>query len=635
MTFAQPAMLAWLAAAVVPLVLHLVGQATVRSADWGAMLFLPGGAAAGSAATRGPWRARALLAVRTAAIAMVAVAAARPQWPAAWGAMPTAGLTSAGPMTVALVVDDSAAAGYARGGPPRSDAIARAALDLIGHLSAGDRACVVPDPPPPQWTDGRPSADRSAIGAQVTALLPTGRPGDRADALDRAAALLDEVDGGRQIVVVCDRSAVAWRTVTDAWGRRWRASRDRPPPRVVVVPVGGDEADNLTVESVRPVDPPLTRGVPGTVQVTIRNAGPEPRADIPLTVWAGLRPLLVTAVSIPARGATTLDVPARFDRDGPRLVSAFIRSGDGLLADDRRDGVVDVARPARVLIVAGDIAAAQPLRAALAPHAAAAQLGADPAVVTVVDATRPWSTFDLDWFDAVVLADVPPLGPDRVSRLRRLVDGGRGLLVAPGGRMTAAELNESLGVDGVGLLPARLAEPVNRPPAGLRPIDGRQPIVGRFAATSAGDAARAAVRVSRAMAVVGRPAGPVVLSAADGRPVLVVADAAGGRVALSTVPLDGRWTNLPVTPFFVPLVQSTLGWLTGGRVSGRPGEHEVFAGPADRCRRRRRDRRPGHGDAAELDPPRAGPRGPPWWPHGGPLRPGDDAGHVPVAIPVQ
>ncbi len=75
-------------------------------------------------------------------------------------------------------------------------------------------------------------------------------------------------------------------------------------------------------------------------------------------------------------------VSAAVRRDGPAG-----RPADGLAFDDRRDGVVDVVPPARVLLVTDDPAGTGPLRAALAPRAAAAAeaggVAGDPAVVTV------------------------------------------------------------------------------------------------------------------------------------------------------------------------------------------------------------------------------------------------------------
>ncbi len=571
--FAHPLMLAWAAAAAVPLVLRLAGRAAEPTVDFSAMLFLPGGSAA-AASAGGRWRDWALLLLRSAALGLLAVALARPVLPAAWAGVPTAGLAGDDRATVAVVLDDAAGTGYRRGGSTRFDDVSRLGLGVLAGLGRGDRACVVPDPPPAGWQDARPSADLSAAAAAVGTLRPTRRPADLADALARAAGLLADAAGPRVVVVVCDREASAWRGVTDPFARAWRAARDgRPPPRVVVVPVGGDEADNVAVESVRAVDGPLVRDVPGVVRVVVRNWGPDPRADLPLAVWTGPRPLADTTVSLPAHGVATVDVRVQLMQDGERLLSAAVQTGTadtpagpgrGLAFDDRRDSVVDVVPPARVLLVTDDRAAAFPLRAALAPASAAGRRGGDPAAVTVVTGAA-WTAADPSRYDVVVLADAADVSPDRAEQLRRFVDDGGGLLVAPGGHVSAADYNQSLGFEGVSLLPAPLADPPPAAPVGLRPPDPSHPAF----AFAARPHATAGVRLDRLFGLGEDGGGTTLATTADGRPWAVATDAAdAGRVLLLAGPLDDTWGNLPRTPAFVPLVQSAVRWLAGGGAGG-------------------------------------------------------------------
>ena len=564
--FAHPLMLAWSAAAAVPLLLRLLGRATERTVDFSAMLFLPGGAAAVTT-DAGRVRDWALLLLRSAALGLLAVAVARPLLPAHWSGVPADGLVAADPATIALVINDAAGTGYAHDGPPRFDAVTRVGLDLLAALGRGDRATVVPDPPPVGWVDGRPSADLSAAATAVAGLSPTRRPADVADALDRAAGLLADAVGPREVVVVCDREAAAWRNVTDAFGRRWR---ERSPPRVIVAAVGGEESDNVAVTSVRAEGGPLVRDVVGTVRVTVHNWGPQPRANLPLSVWTGPRQLADTAVSLLPHGSATVDVPVRLLEDGDRLISAAVRSRE-LSFDDRRDGVVDVVPPARVLVVTDDAAAVGPLRAALEPHATAGRTGGDPAVITTLSAAA-WAGVDRARYDVVALADVGEVTAERADELRRFVDGGGGLLIAPGRHVSAGDYDDDLGEDGVGLLPAELSEPRRSNRGGeLRLTDVNHPLLA-FAADRPELAA--SVHFDRSFGVVGRPDGRVVATI-DGRPAAVAAELpGGGRVLLLTVPLDDTWGPLTRAELFVPLVQSAVRWLAGGGAV----EHEVAVG---------------------------------------------------------
>jgi hypothetical protein len=113
--FENPMMLAALGGAVVPLVIHLLGRARYRSLEWGAMMFID---AAAAPRFRDPGRFREwmLLAVRMAAVSLLAIALARP----VMDTMSAIAPGSADPrVAAAIVVDCSASMGYEDVAGPR------------------------------------------------------------------------------------------------------------------------------------------------------------------------------------------------------------------------------------------------------------------------------------------------------------------------------------------------------------------------------------------------------------------------------------------------------------------------------------------------------------------------------------
>src|SRR2546423_5029139 len=76
MTFLNPPMLVGLAAALVPLALHLLNRARYRNVEWAAMMFLVGVDARTLQSTR--LKQWLLLALRSSILALLAVALARP-----------------------------------------------------------------------------------------------------------------------------------------------------------------------------------------------------------------------------------------------------------------------------------------------------------------------------------------------------------------------------------------------------------------------------------------------------------------------------------------------------------------------------------------------------------------------------
>jgi hypothetical protein len=154
---------------VVPVVIHLLGRARYRSMEWGAMMFVDGA----SPRFREPGRMReyALLVVRMAAVALLAVALARPvveqssTGPAAGG-----GIGGEPRVAAAIVVDCSASMGYADVAGPRIDQARRAVLQILSTMRRGDRVALFASTPVP--TPAQLNGDLQAVAARANDLKP-------------------------------------------------------------------------------------------------------------------------------------------------------------------------------------------------------------------------------------------------------------------------------------------------------------------------------------------------------------------------------------------------------------------------------------------------------------------------------
>src|SRR5262249_51904253 len=141
--------LAGLGGAVVPIVIHLLGRARYRTIDWGAMMFISSGEPRWRDGAK--LREWALLLVRVAAVAMLAIALARPlaggaQGGSAGSSTSVSGLAVASPdsrVAAAIVVDCSASMAYEDVGGSRMERAASAALQVLSTLRRGDRAALI------------------------------------------------------------------------------------------------------------------------------------------------------------------------------------------------------------------------------------------------------------------------------------------------------------------------------------------------------------------------------------------------------------------------------------------------------------------------------------------------------------
>lgn len=578
--FLNAIMLAGLGGAVVPLVLHLLSRARYQEVEWGAMMFLQG------AQARQRLSARAaqylLLLLRMATVGLLAAALARPvvHGKAAQDAL-------GGQIVATLLLDCSPSMGYEENGRTRFQMAQAAARQILRGLQPGDRVSLVLMGAGQTPADLEPTADLRSIETRIDEAKIAYSRADLHDALIRAADVLERYDkSSRDIYVICDRQALSWNQITPAFAQDWRKQIDgtatpkNAAARMFVLPVGGTEADNLAVESVRLLNPPAIfyrradgHPAPIEVEVTVHNYGNVPRIGQPLSIIInGARTAATKTINVGTNQFVTTTLPVEFDRTGSYVLSAKV-SATGYTGDDHLETIVDVVEPVRVLVISsedraeGGRGSADYVTWALAPHAAAGMKDADPFVVTSLSADH-WADVDLERFGVVVLANVERFSAAQARRLERYVYGGGKLLVAPGSLSRYSDYNSTLYREGGGILPAQLEAPT--PPDGsqattLLSWDANHPIFqflrGQYEAPAA--------TVMRYF-----PAKPRQVDATplawylSGDPFLIEGRSERGRVLLMTTSLDADWTTMPLSSFYLPFVQSSIRYLAGVGAAG-------------------------------------------------------------------
>ena len=578
MAFLSPLMLLGVGAAVLPLVLHLLSRSRYRTVDWGGMLFLamPGDARQRRSARLHRW---ALLLLRMAIIAALAFALARPVLPGRWGTTATQG-PQGNRLAAVIVLDCSGSMAYEENGVPRMDLARGAARQVLEVLQPGDSAGVIlagagpgrgAPANMPLTTDLQAVADRVALArAGLGSADFAASVSDALQQLQRSAADV----AGHDVYVVCDRQKLSWAAARDdAFASMWREYQAAGhPTRLMVIPVGSTDVQNVAVESIELQNAPAIRGQPAELEVRLRNYGPVQRAALPLSVKVnGGQKGYETKVDLPPDGTVSVKAPVRFDKAGSYVVTASVTS-HGLTADDRLDAAVEAVDPVKVLIVSGDERAAGSfrsesdfLRVALAPFGGT-DAGGDAPVVQVVPVEK-WNDVALADFQVVVLANVEWLMPAQVRALEQFVyERGGGLFVTLGNLTRAEDYNDLLYRYGGGLLPAELSPPT--------PADGSQatsllgyradhPIF-RFLRSRPG--LLPAATIGRYFPVYDAQSQSLA-EYLTGEPFLIEKQfGTKGKVLLLTTTIDADWNTLPLSNFYLPFVQSAVRYLAAQSV---------------------------------------------------------------------
>ena len=551
----------------VPIAIHLIGRSRAKVRRFAAIDLLLRGDK--RVARRTKVRQWLLLLLRALAIAAVPLILAKPFFEAVSDDLPATAV--GGAQSAVLVIDDSMSMTAERRGQSLVEAARTRARKIVEALGADSDAAIVlasrgGGAPVPQL-----SADRAKLERAIADVRPTYRPTDITGALKRAAQILENAARPeRRVYLLSDLAAHGFSSEAP-----WAA--DRGPELVPIDLTDGKPAANRAIVALK-TEPAAHLGPRGVrVSIEVANFGAEEIKDLPVTLRVDGKPVAKGLVDLPAHGTAQkrffhVFAPSASEGEiGVHEIAGELPS-DALTADDRRFARVEVRRDLRVLIVDGDPRTSRRddevfyLETALRPgDRDDSQLD-----VTTV-APDELGNRRLADFDVVFVCNVK--SPDGAA-LRDYVQHGGGLFIALGDNVDVDAYNDALG----NLLPQPLQalrtvgataadrDDGERQAAGngqrLGRIDRNHPLLAPLAEQHAVEALEAA-RFSRYALF--RPTAEtqrqVLLRFADGAPALIESHYGEGRVLLWASTIDRDWTNLPIEPAFLPLVQQSTRYL--------------------------------------------------------------------------
>ena len=603
MTFLNAILLGGLATAAIPVIIHLLHRRRYRVVAWGAMDFLE--EVFRTQRRRVRLEEWLLLALRCALLALLAFLMARP---VLTGGRAPLGST---PTSMIVLLDNSLS--MEAGDEVRSNFSAAAAetVELLLNLPRGSEATVLglagPLPTPPE-----PTHDVEGVARAISAATGGYGGPDIPARLEMAAGLLASArHPDRELVVVSDFQRSNWSPrESEARARAIARLNAQPLPvrRVLLMPAR-DIRENV---SVAPLEVP--RSVVGVnrplrIRALIRNHGAQAQSGLRARLRVNGEERAVSEISLGPHESGTLLFTHRFDRPGSQAIEVEVEA-DRLRADNVGRASVEVFDRLPVLLIAGR-ASTEPLRGeadflerALRPRPAIPSASDEHGVIepTVVteDAFSPDS---LAKMKAVVLANVSRLKEEQTRAIERFVRDGGGLLVLPGDRARADWYNERLFSNGDGCLPAAMVEIITSAeatPASI--LSGRfdHPALALFNDPRSGGLRGAQIWTWHRLAAApsaDKVAGETAVMAKinNGDALLMEQRWGAGSVILAALPANTAWSNLPLRPFFVPLMQEMVIWLastvhpprnvfTGGRLaavlpSGMDGHQVRFTTP--------------------------------------------------------
>lgn len=574
MTFLAPLLAGLTALASIPIIIWLLNRNRFKVVQWPALEFLLKTLQKSSKKLQ--LRELILLILRTLAVVFMALALARPS--IASGGFELLGLK--GGVSAVIVLDRSLSMAARDGSGSRLDAAKIRAQELVAKLPRGSSAAVVLLSDVAQAELAEPSQDLAYV-AQAIEAAPQGDGGTSVVAgIARAVEILRDVSGRREIYLVGDMQARGWPLPDDRAWKSLAGELSAPgAPSLVLADVGGAAPrDNVQVESFVADDELVTTDAPTPFTAVIRNRGGAPASDVQIELWAdgedgNLRKAAGTTIDR-LESVSEVRLQARL---APGLRRVQLRlSPDLLPADDARQLVVEAVDKVRVLVVDGSEGqrggGAEFLKAALSPIAAmsAPAAGAAAAPALAEDENGPADLFrvevvapaalasvDLAAYQAVVLNDPAVPLPGLGDALRAWLSAGRGLIILPGTRATAAAWNTVLAPVAPAALsgePRDLVDDKGAKGQGLTTTGLVHPIVSFFANPTT-QPFLAQPRFWKAHGLEPIAGTSVVATFADGKPAMVERTIGRGAVLMAAFPSDKTWSDLPLRPAFLMLTR--------------------------------------------------------------------------------
>ena len=538
----NPWFLIGLAAALVPLIIHLIERHRVQRVVFGSVLFLRG--LVKRLARRRRTSELILLLLRMAVLAVLALAFARPFFRSSDAS--AAGDSAGGQKAAAILIDCSASMKI---GTRFADAGTRA-VSLIETMQSGDAVAVYAYGSRLEvvsaWTTDRDAARKAVEGIGL---------GDRGTDLAEALRQVQEAvaargEPHREIVVCSDMQARGWETYAGDW-------RLAEGIGLSLVDVGGDARPaNVGIVDLGVPAQAVVGSQPEVLTARVRNYT-DTRREIALHLRLGGKEIDKRQLSLAPESVSSVSFRHEFAAPG-EIDGRFVLSvQDEFPPDDRAGFVVQVKPKIRVVLInaSEDVDARKNdgfyLKRALQPS---------PESIFQVTEVTPasWDATPLGDTGVVALTDVTTLSAAGVRKLVRYVNRGGGVMFFVGTQTDPDGFNQSF----ADVAPCRLGERLDVLRRGERrrglvmaEVDFKHPIFQPFSKPHHGDFSR--VSFESYFTVTDSQAARVLARFDNKKPAVLLKRVGQGASLLVVSSSDLEMSDFPRRAVFLPFVHES------------------------------------------------------------------------------
>ena len=550
-----------------PILIHILNKSRFDVVNWGAMMFL-----------RKSLRVRSqrlkvqqviLLLLRCLFFAAIAVALSRPiTKPENMG-------KEEQPTTHVLVVDGSYSMQQGKGKDQSFAKLKEEALHIVEGMTESDDMLIVWAGVKARPLFDKPVYDKDVLQRHIEDLEPGDEFMDLPRAFEKVFWLLQQSRQPRhRIYLLTDGQAHSWRdTRQDDWEQLEEnfGLLKVAPTVYALAQKPEDPQKNLAINRIYPRSPIVDTFRQTTFLVEVLNHDKEPRTA-KIAFYLNDR-LMAQKSETVEPGSNTVDFTCRVDKPGANYLRAAL-GPDDINVDNHHILALHVMKQIPVLLLEGT-SSQNPVESDGLVLSAALNAAARPGEANLIKVTQRnhLDVQDIDYdylerFKCVVLANVPSLSSGIQSLLKHYVEKGGGLMICLGDEVDPETYNQMFSdeEDAVSLLPGKLEEVVEHEEGEdffypIFPAGTAAEVLSVFDLTRTRELKE--VRMNAYWRVT--PTDDALLVGRfENDPFILQQRVEEGHVILWTSSGNLDWTNFPVTPDYLPLLQDLVLYLSAG-----------------------------------------------------------------------
>ena len=575
MTFLNPFVLFGLAAAGIPIILHLLNIRKLRTIEFSTLTFLK--ELQRSKMRKVKIRQWLLLILRTLIVIFIVFAFSRP---ALKGSL--AGLGTHAKTTIVIIFDDSYSMSLRNDRGSYLKQAQSAALSLADLLKEGDDALFIRLSDLPQATIAEPTHDIQRLRDVIRQTEVSYKHRTVEEAIRLSSHLLQQSKNfNKEIYIFTDNQKTTVIDQHTAEGTHPAAKLFDPTVRLFFVPLSGQPFENIGIEKVEIPPTLFQKGKPFTVRADVRNYGTAPVQNHLVNLFLDGARVMQKSVTIDGGQHAAVDFVAIPQHAG--FISGRVElEEDTFDADNDRYFSVDVPERVAVLLSSSDPKSSTYIRLALTAH----NEDETSTAIALTELSPQQLTYSaLVRADVVLLSNVASLSPLQADQLSEFASQGGGIIFIPGSLVNVDQYNSFL-LPKLGLPLLTPLERQKTPGASLsfEKIDFGHPVFQGMFETSAGVQREKknveSPKIFLSTRFTSEKEIRSIISLSDGTPFLweKISGAASGRTSSSrilgfSVAANAEWSDFPVKGIFVPLLYQTILYAASGGSS-------LIAGPS-------------------------------------------------------